>query len=139
MIVLDTDAVSDLMRPRPSPSLVTQLGGVPMAEQATTAVTVGELAYGAHRVDRPELFERAMRLLSGALVLAFDGLAAQHYGRIRSELERRGTRLADPDLRIAATALAHQATLITGNIRHFQRVPGLRCENWLRPSSRGSG
>lgn len=136
MIVLDTDAVSDLMRPHPSPSLVVQLGGVSPAEQATTAITVGELAYGAHRVDRPELYQRAMRLLSGTRVLAFDDDAAQHYGRIRSDLERRGTRLADPDLRIAATALAHQATLITGNTRHFQRVPGLRYENWLRPPPR---
>jgi tRNA(fMet)-specific endonuclease VapC len=135
MIVLDTDAVSELMRPRPSPSLVTRLKGVPMAEQATTAITVGELAYGAHRVDRPELFERAMRLLAGTRVLAFDNHSAEHYGRIRSELERRGARLADPDLRIAATALGHQATLITGNTRHFQRVPGLRYENWLRPSA----
>jgi tRNA(fMet)-specific endonuclease VapC len=138
MIVLDTDAVSDLMRPHPSPSLVAQLGGVPAVEQATTAVTVGELAYGAHRVDRPELFERAMRLLAGTRVLTFDGDAARHYGRIRSELERRGTRLADPDLRIAATTLAHHAVLISGNARHFQRVPGLRCENWLRQSPRGA-
>jgi tRNA(fMet)-specific endonuclease VapC len=48
-------------------------------------------------------------------------------------LERPGKRLDDPDLRIVATVLAHEATLITGNTRHFQRVPGLRHENWLRP------
>lgn len=131
MIVLDTDIVSDLMRPRPAPGLVARLGEVPSSEQATTAVTVGELAYGACRVDRPDLFERAMSLLAGTRVLAFDGHAAQHYGRIRSELERQGKRLDDPDLRIAATVVAHQATLITGNTRHFQRVPGLKHENWL--------
>jgi tRNA(fMet)-specific endonuclease VapC len=132
MIVLDTDVVSDLMRPRPTPSLVARLGEVPYSEQATTAVTVGELAYGAHRVDRPDLFERAMSLLSDTRVLAFDDHVARHYGRIRSELERQGKRLDDPDLRIAATVLAHEATLITGDTRHFQRVPGLRHENWLR-------
>jgi tRNA(fMet)-specific endonuclease VapC len=132
LIVLDTDAVSDLMRPRPSPTLMARLGETPSSAQATTAVTVGELAYGAHRVDRPDLFERAMSLLSDVRVLAFDGDAAQRYGRIRSELERT-KRLDDPDLRIAATVLAHDATLITGNTRHFQRIPGLRCEDWLRP------
>ena len=131
-IVLDTDVVSDLMRPRPSPSLVARLGEVPLLEQATTAVTVGELAYGAHRIERLELFERAMRLLGGVRVLPFDGDAGRCYGRIRSELERQGTRLDDPDLRIAATTLAHDAMLITGNTRHFQRVPGLKHENWLR-------
>ena len=135
MIVLDTDVVSDLMRPRPSPSLVARLAEIPVTEQSTTSVTIGELAYGANRVERPELYERAMRLLSGVPVLSFDQDAAEHYGRIRSDLERSGTRLADPDLRIAATVLAHQATLITGNTRHFTRVPGLTVHNWLRSSS----
>jgi tRNA(fMet)-specific endonuclease VapC len=135
MIVLDTDVVSDLMRPRPSPSLVARLAEIPVTEQSTTSVTIGELAYGANRVERPELYERAMRLLSGVPVLSFDQDAAEHYGRIRSDLERSGTRLADPDLRIAATVLAHQATLVTGNIRHFTRVPGLTVHNWLRRTS----
>ncbi len=132
MIVLDTDVVSDLMRPRPAPQLVERLAETAAPEQATTAVTVGELAYGARRVDRPELYERAMRLLAGVSVLPFDRDAAERYGDIRSELERAGRRLPDPDLRIAATALAHGAVLITGNVRHFERVPGLSCEDWLR-------
>lgn len=135
MIVLDTDVVSDLMRPQPSPSLVARLADIPASEQGTTAVTIGELAYGANRVERPELYERAMRLLSGIPILSFDQSAAEHYGRIRSDLERNGTRLADPDLRIAATVLAHQATLITGNTRHFTRVLDLTVHNWLRSSS----
>jgi tRNA(fMet)-specific endonuclease VapC len=57
--------------------------------------------------------------------------AAEIYGRLRSDLERKGTPLADPDLRIAATALAHTATLITGNVRHCGRIPGLSVEDWL--------
>jgi tRNA(fMet)-specific endonuclease VapC len=132
MIVLDTDVVSDLMRPRPAPQLVERLAATAAGEQATTAVTVGELAYGARRVDRPELYERAMRLLAGVSVLPFDRVAAERYGDIRSELERAGRPLPDPDLRIAATALAHGALLVTGNFRHFERVPGLSCEDWLR-------
>jgi tRNA(fMet)-specific endonuclease VapC len=131
VIVLDTDAVSDLMRARPSPKLVARLSEVPVSEQSTTAVTIGELAYGAARVDRPELYVRAMQLLAGTSVLAFDRDAAERYGYIRSALERQGKRLADPDLRIAATALAHEALLVTGNTRHFARVPGLACESWL--------
>jgi len=132
VIVLDTDVVSNLMRPRPSPSLVARLANVPAAEQSTTAVTIGELAYGANRVQRPELYERAMRLLTGTRVLPFDRDAAEHYGRIRSDLERDGARLPDPDLRIAATVLAHQATLITGNTRHFGRIAELTVDDWLR-------
>ncbi len=132
MVVLDTDIVSDLMRPRPAPQLVERLAETAASEQATTAITIGELAYGARRVDRPELYERAMRLLADVLVLPFDRDAAERYGSIRSELERGGERLPDPDLRIAATTLVHGAVLITGNVRHFERIPGLSCENWLR-------
>jgi tRNA(fMet)-specific endonuclease VapC len=132
MIVLDTDIVSDLMRPRPSLHLLERLAGTAVSEQATTAITIGELAYGARRVDRPDLYERAMRLLAGVPVLPFDRDAAERYGSIRSELERAGKRLPDPDLRIAATALVRDAVLVTGNVRYFERVPGLSCENWLR-------
>jgi tRNA(fMet)-specific endonuclease VapC len=132
LVVLDTDIVSDLMRPRPAPQLVERLAQTAASGQATTAITIGELAYGARRVDRPELYERAMHLLSGVTVLPFDRDAAERYGSIRSELERAGRRLPDPDLRIAATTLAHGAVLITGNIRHFERISGLACEDWLR-------
>jgi tRNA(fMet)-specific endonuclease VapC len=132
MIVLDTDVISNLMRPRPSRALVARLAEVPAHEQSTTAITLGELAYGAERVARAELYQRAMRLLGNARILAFDRAAAESYGHIRCELERNGTRLADPDLRIAATALAHDAALVTGNTRHFERVPGLTVEGWLR-------
>jgi tRNA(fMet)-specific endonuclease VapC len=132
MIVLDTDVLSDLMRPRPSARLVERLAQIDASEQATTAITIGELAYGARHADRPELYERAVRLLSGVRVLPFDRDAAERYGSIRHELERGGRRLPDPDLRIAATALVHGAALVTGNTRHFERVAGLHCEDWLR-------
>jgi tRNA(fMet)-specific endonuclease VapC len=133
VIVLDTDVVSDLMRPRPSQSMLVRLAEVPAAEQCTTAVTIGELVYGAHRVGRPELYERASGILASTRILDFDREAADRYGRLRVDLEQAGTRLADPDLRIAATVLAHGATLITGNVRHFGRVTGLLIENWLCP------
>lgn len=132
MIVLDTDVVSSLMRPRPSPTLVARLADTPISEQSTTTITVGELAYGANRAQRPELYTRAMRLLSGKRIIPFDRGAAEHYGRVRCNLEREGARLADPDLRIAAIALTHDATLVTGNVRHFERISGLDVADWLR-------
>lgn len=131
MIVLDTDAISNLMRPRPSPHLMARLATVPSTEHCTTAITIGELAYGAFRAGRPDLYERAVTLLAGTRVLPFDGEAAVHYGRIRDDLERQGQRLDDPGLRIAATVLVRGATLITGNIRHFRRIANLLVENWL--------
>ena len=130
MIVLDTDAISGLMRSRPAATLVKHLEDVPLAEQATTAITLGEIAYGARRVGRSVLYDRALRLLAGVRILDFDRVAAEQYGIVRTALEVSGRRLADPDLRIASIVLAHRGTLLTGNVRHFGRVPGLQVVDW---------
>lgn len=132
MIVVDTDVLSELMRTRPSPVLVARLERVPVGEQATTAITLGEIAYGARKVGKSELYDRAVGLLRGVRVLDFDRIAAERYGALRAQLERAGLRLADPDLRIAGIVVAHGATLVSGNLRHFARVPGLVVEDWLR-------
>lgn len=132
MIVFDTDILSELMRARPSPVLLATLERTPVGEQATTSITLGEIAYGARKAGRPALYERAIELLQGVRVLDFDRAAAERYGALRMHLERGGLRLADPDLRIAAIVTVHQATLVTGNVRHFARVPGLEVEDWLR-------
>jgi len=70
-----------------------------------------------------------------ARVLPFDAAAGRVYGELRADLERAGTPLAEPDLRIAAIALCHDLTMVTGNDRHFARVSGLRVENWLSDAS----
>ena len=132
MIVVDTDVLSELTRARPSSVLMERLERVPVVEQATTAITLGEIAYGARKAGRPALYRRAVELLHGVHVPAFDRAAAERYGALRAQLERAGLLLADPDLRIAAIVTAHDATLVTGNVRHFARVPGLAVENWLR-------
>lgn len=131
MIVLDTDAIRELMRPRPAAALVSLIGEFAADEQGTTAVTLGELAYGAYRVQRPELYARALRLLAGFAILAFDQAAAVRYGEVPNQLEAAGERLDDADLRLAATVLVHDATLVTGDTRHFARVPRLAVRTWL--------
>lgn len=103
-------------------------------QQFTSSITLGELVFGAHRLGArgDALLERMDRaLLPNLSVLPFDTEAARHYGSIRAGLERRGTPIGDADIRIAAIALAHGFTVVTGNVRHFQRVPGLSVENWL--------
>ena len=64
-------------------------------------------------------------------MLPFDVAAARRYGEVRAELERLGTPLAEADLRIGAIALSRGLTVVTGNVRHFQRIPELSVENWL--------
>jgi predicted nucleic acid-binding protein len=131
----DTDALSATIRREPSLALIRRLAQVPPAEQFTTAITMGELLYGAARRSSKKLNEQVRDLIGGAItVLPFDDSAAGIYGPLRARLESEGEPLAEPDLRIASIALARDLTLVTGNVRHFDRVPGLTVENWLEPA-----
>jgi len=134
MYLLDTDVLSNLLRRAPSPALVARLASVPPEQQFTSSITLGELVYGAHRLQErtAALLQRLDEsLLPNLPVLPFDAAAARRYGQVRADLERRGTPIGDADLRIASIALARGLTVVTGNVRHFQLVPGLAVENWL--------
>jgi predicted nucleic acid-binding protein len=125
--LFDTDAVSELLKPKPAPTYVRWLRTIPREDQFVSAVTVGELYQGAfrshHRDRHLERIEGSV--LPAVTVLPFDAAVARTYGQIRAELESMGKPLADADLQIAATALYHGLELVTGNLRHFRRVPGL--------------
>jgi tRNA(fMet)-specific endonuclease VapC len=100
---------------------------------ATTWVTAAELHYGAAKSDAPPKNHGLVdRFLGTVPVLGLDGVAAQIFGELKALLERHGSRLADADLLIAAIALANGATIVTGNRRHYGRIPGLVLEDWLR-------
>ena len=64
-------------------------------------------------------------------ILPFDRASGEICGSLRADLERSGTPLAEPDLRIAAIALTNNLTVVTGNVRHFSRVRELRVESWI--------
>jgi tRNA(fMet)-specific endonuclease VapC len=128
----DTDVLSAVLRREPPLHLIRRLARLPEEDQFTTSITLGELLYGASKRVSPELAGRIRTLVSAAApVLAFDAPAAEVYGPLRAELESKGRRLDEPDLRIASIALSRDLTLVTGNVRLFSRVPGLRVENWL--------
>lgn len=132
MYLIDTDTLSNLTKSVQSRPLLARLARVPADEQATSSITVGELLYGALRSagDRPRLLGQIERvILAGLTVLPFD--AARQYASLRADLERQGMPFAEADLRIASIALVHGLILVTGNVRHFARVPGLTVENWL--------
>jgi tRNA(fMet)-specific endonuclease VapC len=133
MYCFDTDVLSAVLRREPPLSLLRRLAQVPPAEQATTTITLGELLYGAARRGSEQLVARVREVLTVAtVILPFDSEAAEVYGPLRAELERQGKRLDEPDLRIASIALSRELTLVTGNVRHLKRVPGLAVENWLQ-------
>jgi predicted nucleic acid-binding protein len=134
--LFDTDAISEVLKPRPAKSYVGWLATVPREEQFTSAVVVGELYKGAFRSSEVARHRENIekRVLTAVTVLSYDVDAARVYGEIRARLETTGRPLADADLQIAATALLHDLELVTGNMRHFKRVPGLKISRALAES-----
>lgn len=139
LYVLDTDIVSLIMKGRLPGAARARLDVLPSSRVAITSVTLGELYYGALRSLAPQKWMDATRRVVGHLdCLGFDAEAALRYGEMRAGLDGRGLSLADADLRIASICLARDLTLISGNEKHFARVPGLRYENWLKLGQRSS-
>ena len=133
MYLLDTDILSNLMRRSPSMPLLAKVASAPPQQQHTSSITLGELIYGANRLRQrsTKLLDQIDKLVANLSVLPFDATAAKRYGEVRALLESRGTPVGDADLRIAAIALARGLTVVTANIRHFERIPELAVENWI--------
>lgn len=133
MFLFDTDIITNIFKKKPSPQLLKQLVGIPRRKQFISTITVSEIVYGAVKSDRPNyhLNNLANILLPSVNVIGFDSKAAYVCGRLRAELEKKGMRLDLADLEIASIAIAGDFVLITGNTKHFQRIPALQIENWL--------
>ncbi|HIG42320.1 MAG TPA: type II toxin-antitoxin system VapC family toxin [Gammaproteobacteria bacterium] len=136
--LFDTDAISEVLRPKPLTTYMEWLQTLPRDEQFTSSVVVGELYKGAYRSPAQErhLDNIKKRILPAVTVLPYDVATANIYGQIRAQLEETGQMLADADLQIAATALYHGLDLVTGNLRHFSRIDGLRINNILSQARR---
>ena len=99
-----------------------------------SAVTVMEVVKGFHRVSSERRLRQFLAGLQSVEVLPFDAQAAEVAGRIYADLERTGQPIGRADPQIAATALWHGLTLITGNTAHYERIRalgyGLQIGNW---------
>ncbi len=130
--VLDTNVVSALMKG--STAVVDRLAATERAQVAVPQPVLAEIAFGIERLPRSKrrtALQGRFDLLSAELPRAeWTDAVSQAYGRIKATLERRGTRIEDFDAAIAAHALALDATLVTANLDHMTRVPGLRIEDW---------
>lgn len=130
MFLLDTNACIRLLNGT-SPPLEDRLRRVDPSEVCLCSVVKAELVYGARRSSRvAENLDLLRRFFLPFKSVAFDDPCADHCGRVRAELAAQGTPIGPNDLLIAATALAHDLTLVTHNIREFSRVTGLRMEDW---------
>ena len=128
--LLDTNICIYIRQKRP-PGVLARFEQMKVGDAALSVVTYGELVYGAAKSSQRELaLGRLNDLLSFLPVLALPESAAQEYGQIRADLERKGQIIGGNDLWIAAHARAASLTLVTNNAREFTRVPGLNVENW---------
>lgn len=127
--MLDTSALSELIR-NPQGILAQRLGTLAPDAVCTSIIAACELRFGAQRKGSAALTQRVDLLLRAVSVLPLDAPADDHYAEIRAGLERSGTPIGSHDLFIAAHARSRGMTLLTRNLREFQRVPGLAVEDW---------
>lgn len=128
--------MSEVWRPRPLQAYIRWLEAIPLESQYASAVTLGERHKGAYRSANSARYLTYIeeRLLPDVTVLPYDAALAKVFGSVRAALEVQGRTLEDSDLQIAPTAIHHGLELVTGNIVHFQHVPGLKVNSILAKS-----
>jgi tRNA(fMet)-specific endonuclease VapC len=130
--LLDTNIVIYVIKRRPIEVL--ELFNLHAARMAISCITLAELYHGAEKSSRvAQNLEVIEDFLSRVQVLPYLESAAQHYGSIRSALERLGKPIGVNDLHIAAQARSAGLILVSNNTKEFSRVPALMLENWLEP------
>jgi tRNA(fMet)-specific endonuclease VapC len=130
--VLDTNVLSALMKG--DNRAVDRLRAVSKDEVAAAQPALAEIAFGIARLPRSkrrEALQARFDLLRSELPrVAWTDSVSECFGSIKATLEKRGERIEDFDAAIAAHALAAGATLVTSNVNHMVRVPGLVIEDW---------
>ena len=129
--LLDTDTCSYIVKHKPA-------GPLKRFEQARagdvgmSVVTYLELVCGASKSRHVEANLARIEQLSVLIpVLPLDSAVGTHYGNVRTQLERSGSRIGAHDLLIAAHALTLRLIVVTNKVREFSRIQGLRIENWV--------
>jgi len=128
--LLDTNIVIYVIKRRPIGVL--QLFNMHAGHMAISSITLAELLHGAEKSTAPaQTLVVVEDFCSRLEVLTYGPKAAQHYGSIRANLEKIGKPIGVNDLHIAAHARSEGLTLVTNNLREFDRVPALQLENWV--------
>lgn len=128
--LLDTNILSDLVR-HPQGQVFQRIATVGEDKVCTSIIVASELRFGVVKSGSSRLVQQLERILEVLPVLLLEPPVDEQYARIRAHLEQAGTPIGPNDLLIAAHALSLDLTLVTANIREFERVPALRLDNWL--------
>jgi tRNA(fMet)-specific endonuclease VapC len=129
--LLDTNICSYILKRRPA-TVRARFDEVGPENLCLSTIVLAELYYGAARHPQGETIRGDIDDFTSRLtLLPWDDAAADHYGAIRTELERTGTPIGAMDMLIAAHARSIDATLVSNNARHFRQVSGLRWVDWV--------
>jgi len=130
--MLDTDTASYIIKGR-SPAIAAKLVAIPPAMVCISAITRAELLYGLKRLPAdPRLNLVVRQFLRIVRAFAWDADAANYYAEIRHQLVSSGQPIGELDMMIAAHSLSVGATLVTNNIRHYERIElPLMLVNWI--------
>lgn len=130
--MLDTNICIYVMKNRPNNVIKKFLSHDP-EELCISAITYAELMHGVEKSMAVERNRIALSLfLSPITIIDFDMRAAEEYGKIRSDLEKRGTPIGPMDTLIAGHAKSRDLILVTNNTKEFDRVAGLSVEDWTQ-------
>ena len=129
--MLDTNICIHIIKHR-ADALYNKLSVLPVERVAISSIVHAELWYGVTQSKKKVQNEAALKdFLEYVNVLDWPSAAGQIYGKIRTHLKAKGTPIGAMDMLIAAHAVSVNAVLVTDNTKEFQRVPGLKLENWL--------
>ena len=128
--LLDTNICIHVINARPA-AVLARFVAHEVDGLGISAITASELYLGVCKSGSVRNCTTLEKFLSPLAVLDYDLGAARKYGELRAYLEQQGTPIGPLDQQIAAHALALDITLVTNNVREFERVPGLRLENWI--------
>ena len=128
--LLDTNICIYIIKKHPA-RVISTLKKHNISDIGISSITLAELHYGVEKSDRIAQNTLALAEFVAPLeIIAFSEAAAIEFGKIRAHLEKKGTLIGEYDLLIAAHARSLGATIITNNVREFNRVPELKVENW---------
>jgi predicted nucleic acid-binding protein len=133
MYLLDTNILSELIKKRPNPHLLSRLRSQPSHTLFTSSICIMELRFGAAlRNDHAAFWSRVKNnIVSRVGVVPFSERDALAAGDILGEMRKGGRSIGLEDVLIAASALTNRYVVVTANTRHFSRIHGLNVENWL--------
>ena len=128
MYLFDTDAITNILKKKPSSKMLEKIGKVSKRQSNISTITLGEIIYGAFKSSNPDLHLKNLKeiLLPMVNLVSFDSKAAYSLWKNKGRSGIRGvyhTSYRYPD---RFYCLANDLALITGNIRHFSRIPGLK-------------